>query len=433
MQPESSAQPDLTSQKRKSRQNLILAILSLFLTASIPISAVFGSQASFGKLSDFPEYYASMKMVLSGNADKIYVLDDLFAQEHLYFPQLEGRGLAYYIPPFCTVLLLPIALLDARTSYLVFISLSFLALSSGSIITGKLFKLKASGICWFLAILFATGPTFESLKIAQLAPFLYLSLSAFLFFEQKNKPVSAAACLSILLLKPQELLPLLVYMLGAGRFRTLIAFTFFALLLCVLSFFCVGQAGFLSYLELLKDSATNTQFMQPELSATVRGQLLRFAEPGNTLANSLSAAILAMALAFIAYAGRKKGRGKDYLPGLSTVALPLGLLSALHCHDYDLLLAAPWLLAYFLVPAKTILQKLNLVFVLVLIASFTVPFYIPIHYNWLMKEQQAINPIFVFFLLSCILSCIQFMRNSRNPEPAAFPDTCPTGESDPAS
>lgn len=415
-----SERPSSSSKKRK-RLNEVLALLSLLLATSIPFSAVFGSHSSFGKLSDFPEYYAAMRLVLEGRGPDIYRLDPLFELQHKLFPQMEGRGIAYYIPPFATCLLSPIGLLPAKASYWLYICLASCSLVSGCALFARYFQFSFSGFCWMLAAVFFTGPAFESLKIAQLAPFLFLALSAFLLLQKAGKPIAAALFLSILFLKPQELLPIAVYLLFSARFKILFWLIAMFLVSSLVSVLQTGPAAYLSYFELLKDSAVNTQFMQPELSATIRGQLLRAGDLGISLANSMSALLMALGLAVIAYAGYKsRGKTKSgqanseiFDEGFLFLVLPLGIITALHCHDYDLLLLLPWVLASFKLQSKSLLARALQILLALFYLALTIPIYVPIHYLWLMQLKQTLNPLFLLFFCASLLSASFIACKSR--------------------
>lgn len=416
----------------RRRQNLIFAVLSLLVCALMPICAIIGSQQTFGRVSDFPEYYSAMKMICQSNGAEIYKLDKLFAVQHECFPDMQGRGIGFYIPPFSAVLLAPLGLLPASSSYCLYMIASVAALLGGIVMLGRHFGLRGEAVLWLAAAVCATSPAFESLKIAQLAPFLFASLAGFLLLAGRGRDIAAGACLALLLLKPQELAPIVVYSLCACRFRIILSLAAVFMLLMAASWLFIGPAGFGNYFDLLKDSAVNSQFMQPELSATFRGQLLRVNELSAGVANLLSSSLLAALMGLLAWAGFKFGRRSDsFDTGLLRLALPLGIVSALHCHDYDLLLLAPFVLRCFLdwnamsrgddnsvEPGRHGLrndskQLMNmLIYSLALfLLCLTLPIYVPIHYQWLMKEKQVLNPLFVLLAASSFLSAAQFLRN----------------------
>ncbi|MBX9724206.1 MAG: DUF2029 domain-containing protein [Candidatus Obscuribacterales bacterium] len=441
---QSNAKDDTGGEKsrpNRSGRNLIFAILSLCVCITIPAMALLGSQSSFGQVSDFPEYYGAMKLLCSGRAADMYKFPQLFAQQQQDFPELGQRGIGFYIPPFSAPLLAPIGLAPAKQSYILYMLFSIGSLITSTVILSKHFALKAEGCIWLLTALCLSAPIFESMKIAQLAPFLLLSFSVFLHFactkelkvdiDDSNSPaeakpkssndIIAGLSLAIMLLKPQELLPIAVYLAGAMRIKVIIALLAVFGLLMLISVGS-GTQVWQSYFELLKDSAGNTQFMQPELSATLRGQLLRLPGFDHAQANTISSIAMAVCQCFIAFTGFKHRKAANFERGLLQVALPLGLLSSLHCHDYDLLLLTPWVLSLLSKDTNkekgaTSRSKIGIasqLAILSFVLALVVYIYVPIHYDALIKNHQIINPYFILFGLASLLSAIQFTVSCKN-------------------
>ncbi len=401
---------DDAQQKRKARKeriDFVFAILSLIIAATMPAAALLGSQGSFGKLSDFPEYYSVARMIREGHGSQIYVLDKLFEAQHQDFPQLESRGIGYYIPPFATPLITPLGFLPPMQSYLLFLLSSIASLIASVIILGKHFKLKASSKIWLATLLCASAPAFESLKIAQLAPYLLLSLSCTLCFLSKKNDIAAGASLAIMLLKPQELFPLLVYGLFSRRFKLIASTVLCGSILLLISVAMIGFDGYSNYFLLLKDSATHTQFMQPELGATVRGQLLRIPFLEQSSVNLMSTIVLVVALAKIAYEAWRK-RNLNFEEGLLQLALPVGLVTALHCHDYDLLLLLPYILSMFCRSDRSKTAEAARGFLIILCLFLSTPVFVLVHYSMLMRQKMIPNPIFIALALCAIFSVLSY-------------------------
>ncbi len=432
------------SRLKLSRRNLIFGILSLCVCITIPAMALLGSQSSFGQVSDFPEYYGAMKLLCSGRAAEMYKLPQLFSQQQQDFPELGQRGIGFYIPPFSAPLLAPIGIFPPKQSYFLYMLLSIGSLIGSTIVLSKHFALKADGCIWLLTALCLSAPIFEAMKIAQLAPFLLLSFSVFLLLACKpdaktessesssqssvksssKTELLAGLALAFMLVKPQELLPIAVYLAGARRLKVLFALLAVFAVLTLLSI-ASGTGVWQSYLELLKDSASNTQFMQPELSATLRGQLLRLPGFDHAFANTISSIAMAISQCFIAFVAFKYGKGANFERGLLQVALPIGLISALHCHDYDLLLLTPWALSLFNQKTAPLSEQAKAsktgiasqIAITVMALALVVYIYVPIHYDALLKNHQIINPYFVLFAIASLLSAANFIIacNARKP------------------
>lgn len=410
--------PDQTQQEqnraaRGSRQNFIFALLSLCVCVTIPATALLGSQGSFGKVNDFPEFYTAAKMSVAGRGAHIYNLETLFSEEHRFFPQMQGRGLGFYIPPFAVPFLGWLSLFSADAAYLAYMALALAAILGSVQFLRRSFALGRTETIWLLCLLCATAPIFESLKLSQLAPFLLFSFSCSLWLAEQKKDLAAGAVLSLLLLKPQELFPLALFWLLSGRLKIIAGLAVAGVFLAAVSALFPGIAAYSTYMQLVRDSASNTIFMQPELSATIRGQLLRIPQLAGA-ANIISLGTLALSAGSIAWLAlviaKKRIELQKY--GLLCAALPLGLVSALHCHDYDLLLLTPWFIAVWKIESTDLLSKATKISAVILFALLVVPFYIPIHYRWLLEQQQIANPIFLAFLSASILSALNYKRTS---------------------
>lgn len=108
----------------------------------------------------------------------------------------------------------------------------------------------------------------------------------------------------------------------------------------------------------------------------------------------VSAFIYAVVLVFsYLYGQQAKNKSEVVLRGALAV-IPIGLVTSLHCHDYDLLLLAPSLIAIFtdcVVPFNS-LFKLLLIFAGI---TFLLPLGIIIHYDYLLHGGGKINILFV--------------------------------------
>jgi hypothetical protein len=111
-----------------------------------------------------------------------------------------------------------------------------------------------------------------------------------------------------------------------------------------------------------------------------------------------TAAACLAALVVIFLQGRRWGRGTHWLAIGLLVAMPLGLLTSLHCHDYDLVLMIPSLVAYLKSGSTAMTPRWLLVPTVVLVPAFLLPFYADIHYGYLLKGG-LINPLFVGLVL----------------------------------
>ena len=402
-----------TKQTRPQKVRLISAAVAATLSLAVPAAMIPLAVLSFGAVNDLPEYFAGATLSLSGRGASVYKLPELTSEEHRLFPAMGERAVGLFIPPFSLPLLLPVALMPPPLAPVIWTVLLALAALVSVLMLRKTFQLSLVATLWLTATACLSGPLYESLRIGQLAPILLLCLCLAVDQLKQGKEIKAGLALAVLLLKPQELLPIMLYLIGAAKWKTAGTLLAVGAALVVISLALPGLDGWRSYIALLGDVSQNSVYMQPQLSATVRGQLLRVLFLGADFANLFSLGVLAVTSCFILWSG-KRLRGD--LHGLLFLALPLGLLSALHCHDYDLILLAPSIVALTKYgPAARIPSYI----VLAAIASagvFMLPFYITIHYDHLLKGG-VINPQFVALLIWSLGLAAFAFKQMTLPEP----------------
>lgn len=406
MEPSSTAHSN-----RVRRLNLIISWLSVLVAASVCGFYVIASQGYFNEVSDTPEYILSAKLLVNGQAGSIYNLEELQRARHQFFPKLRERGLGVLSPPPAILLLLPFALLPTdATASAFWIPVQVAAIALSIWLLRKVYPLPTENLGWFLCWLFMFGPTYECLRIGQITPLLLLALSVLIFclhkFSQNEttrtqhcRLLAAGLALSAFILKPQEALTLGALMLGAKRWRILGVALVFVGVLCALSCLIMGPSSFSQFLNLYLHLPANSLWMAPELTPTVRGQLLRFAS--SPLAGFSAIACLTAALVFCVICGRKCPPEADpeaeaNIDLSAACVFPLGLLTAYLCHTYDLLLLAPTVmaLAYDSLQNRNTYGRSALIAMLICSIPLWLPIYAEINYTYL-RGPNVVNPFFL--------------------------------------
>jgi hypothetical protein len=164
--------------------------------------------------------------------------------------------------------------------------------------------------------------------------------------------------------------------------------------------------------------------MQPELTPTLRGQLLRLellpsmqAIPHmGTLITVTTVLFYAAACGFSFWLARRS-RKLDKALELGVLAtIPLTVVTSFHCHSYDLLLLVPTILMLFTDRPVTTSPFLKLA-IMAVGAIFVVPFCIYLHYDYLLKGGIA-NPWFAALCLLAGMTSFLALRYLRKMEPA---------------
>jgi hypothetical protein len=386
----------------RSEPRLIAAILAAALAPIVPAVLIFQSRLYFGQINDLPEYYASARMMLSGQGAGIYDLALLAAAQHELFPEMGQRVVGLYVPPFSAPLLVPVGLLPAGAAYAVWTSVLVSALVLSVFFLRAAFGLSVVQTLWLFAVLSLSGPAFESVRIGQLAPLLLLALSGALLALKGDRPLLAGFLLGVLLLKPQQLAPMVAYLLGCRRYRPLIGLVASGIVLVVLSLPLLGPAGYDNYWRLVSGSVEHTFSMQPELNPTARGQLLRIFPEAKGAVTLLAGALSICSLAGIAALGARLRQASWWLEAGLIAAVPLGLVTSLHCHDYDLLLLVPTVAALARSALRLNLPRWLPPAGMLVLAPYLLPFYTIVHNDYLLKAGGILNPMFVSLLATAV-------------------------------
>jgi len=364
-----------------------------------------------GKVFDLPEFYASARMILAGQGGQIYSPEAIRVVEQQFFAGQAGQ--VFYIPPPAAWLVSPLGLFNPIACNIFWPLILILAVCGSLFLLQRSYNLSNRTMLWAAVALVYSGPEWESIRHGQLAPLLLLALCLALYFEKKNKTVLCAAALSLLLLKPQYLLPLFVFLLGAGRLKLVLYLVLDSVILAASSLIVLGKNCYIEYYNLLHYSAIHREWMKPEVGPTIRGQLLRFFPTADAQVLILSSILTAAFLLLCFWMGRHWQKHKNLFElGLLSV-LPGSMLTALHCHNYDLLLLLPtcfvlcqcWRIKTFQpLVCKSFLSLL----------LFMLPIYSWIHYYYLLRGG-IINPLFfslVVFSWCCAIAAIKLVKEN---------------------
>jgi hypothetical protein len=290
---------------------------------------------------DFLSFYTGGAFVRTGHANQLV---DQEAQ-HAFQQQLFGVPVSsvsvWVSPPYFAYVFAPLSLLPYGAAFVVFVVLSALALfATLGVFTRDLYpQSSASRLC-----LMALGyyPTFEWLLNGQMTG-LWLTLYLWVFLLlRRGRDVGAGLALGLLVCKPQLALGIGMALLGARRFRTLLA----ALLsggACVgLGFATLPDAMFAyakhgqSLLSLVRDPSYNTAALHG--SFEVATLLLDGASPKLAL---VAGVCLTLFLLFVLGAAWSR---TPFQPGTRAFDLrmaatfALAVIASPHLYNYDLML-----------------------------------------------------------------------------------------------
>ncbi len=380
--------------ERTARIENIIATLFAVLGVSALCALTYLSLPAFGGISDLPEYYAPAKLIFEGKGAEGYTLAGLAEAQHRLFPSMGGRVVPLFVPPQGLALLSPIAFFPPDVIRYVWKAMLGISLGVSICLLRKTFNLKYKQTCYLIAAVALSDAAYNSLRIDQLAPILLLSYISTIRCLEKKQDIGAGLWLSLIVLKPQQFLPFLAYLAGTKRFKPLFVCLGVCVVLSIVAFVQMGQSGLANYAALVS-APSSLPYMQPELTPTFRGQLMRLFPAAAPSIFTITSALYLATIAFALFVGWKfHDKQNSVLLGVLAV-MPLALVTSLHCHTYDLLLLVPTIILMFNDSVIKFGQVWKLTVLLGAII-FVLPVSIEIQYDYLLKGGQF-NPW--FFLL----------------------------------
>ena len=220
-----------------------------------PIAAFLGRRGPWDAV-DFATLYSAGHAVANGHLSWLYQPEALWgAQEAALGKPLE-QPLAYLNPPFFGVLLAPLARLPFDSAYQVWLVLNLgMAVLTGRLIWSTMSTLPPKYRWLVLAGLLTLYPLTFALRLGQFSPILMLSWAASYLALSRGRWTLAGVALSPLLVKPELLIPVTIYLLAKRHvevFKSLLAITAIAV---VASLAVTGLDGVIDYPRFILENA----------------------------------------------------------------------------------------------------------------------------------------------------------------------------------
>lgn len=357
------------------------------------------SLAFFNTINDLPEYYVAAQLALQGKGPLIYKAQEFYSWQDKFFPG-GGHGVLLFIPPPGIIWLLALALVPANLAPLIWTVFLELIMMAALIQLMRHFRLNFLNSLILWSFTFFSGAAVDAVRIGQLAPLLLLAFGFLLVGLTEGSAAIAGAALSFFMCKPQQIFPFAIYMLGNKQFKAIAIAAGIAVLFTIASFILLGGETFQNYLQLVADPAS-IRIMQPELNPTIKGQLAKLFGVTNSMVKFASEICFALSTVAIFLLARKQNAKEGWLKIGLIGGVPLGLLSSIHCHHYDLLLLIPSIISSLQISKDDPIQipQSHIIKALAIAISicFLFPIYMPMRYGYLMKGGQW-DP--TFFLLA---------------------------------
>lgn len=374
-----------------------------------------------GGASDFPQYYAPANLIVSGHGAQAYDVETFSRVQHQCFPTMgERAGVPTYLPPPSLVWFIGLGFLPGQVADIVWRIVQFGCVVASILLLRNAFSLKKKALLWLVAVFCLSGPAFAAIKIEQVTMLILCALCVAIWALRKDKSWIAAVALSFFMMKPQEGIPFLVYLLGARRYKVVVYTACILAGMTILAFLLIGPQGFSDYLHLGGSAVEQSPLMQSELGPTVRGQLLRLMPESKAAIAVVSGLVSLCSLLFMFLSGRRFASHRAWLQAGLLISIPLGLVTCYHMHSYELVLLTPTVVAILAGPLQHAIPPVALLAGYLVFALFMVPFYIYIHWDYLINAHWVLNPH--FFGLLIIAGATAFLAYRYPEEIAAAKD-----------
>lgn len=392
----------------------MLSVCAFAILAPItPVIAIVASQKSFFSINDLPEYYVAARLILEGRAAAVYDLVQFFAEQQKVFPDMGSRGVALFFPPFSTPLLLWLGLIPPTAAPVIWTLILLLSFLIGLYLCVRFFKLTLKEKLWTWSVVVLSSAVFEALRIGQISPILMLAAQLSYTSLRAGNALGASLALAVLTTKPQLLLPLAIFLIGARKLKTIAYLSAFGAALALASLILMGTQGYTDYIHLVSDRGS-LAYMQPELSPTVRGQLMRICGIDSPIVGPISVIALIGSTAFLFVLGHKYAKRTDWLMACILAAMPIGIVFSLHSHSYDQLLLVPSAIALVKSRANKLIPPWLKLGGIAGMLVFMLPFYAEIHYGYIMKGG-VLNPEFIVLLgYAATIGIVTWRMSSKN-------------------
>ncbi len=387
---------------------LIVAVAA----SAIPAVMLFKALDEFGRVNDLPNYYAAAWSVVNRRADDIYDVKRLGQTEHALFPSMGERVIRFHIAPPGIPWLLPVVAFPPAPAPYMWIVVLLAGLVFSVWLCVVIFNLSFQQALIMWAVLVVSGPAYESLRIGQLAPLILLAFLLFTLALKRGRTLLAALALSYLLVKPQLLIPPVVYLVGAGRYMLLVQVAVIVAAFSAASLILVGFGPWQDYVKMISGSVEYSCYLQPELTPSVRGQLLRLLPELPRFVSTAGAVLWLSGMGLLFWIGRRFRISSLWLEAGLLSIFPVGLALGLHNHDYDLLLLLPTLAVLAKMKLNDGLPEWARLVLMLSGLFFLLPFYLFVHYSYLLQGGLW-NPLAIVLILFVVYVLMTLCRNKQ--------------------
>lgn len=194
---------------------------------------------------DFITYYAAAELAEQGRVTDAYDLEKMHQAEKAVWPTSEKY--AWFYPPTFHALVKPLAALDYKPAFALFMTATFLL---------YVLAIRRLAQPWSVLLPAAAFPAVLVNLIYGQNAFLTAGLIILAFANLYRRPVLAGILIGLLVIKPQMAVLLPVLLICGRHWQTFIAAAITAIVVCLLSTWSIGQEAWPAFFQSLDDART---------------------------------------------------------------------------------------------------------------------------------------------------------------------------------
>jgi hypothetical protein len=274
----------LLTKKRLRRYSAGL-LVGMAIAFVVSVFSAQGARTLAGRLGgDFPAFYGAARIVASGNAAALYVLEQQRASQQDILPERAGF-LPYAYPPFVALAYAPLAALPYRVAYVLHTAFMVAAVVLSLWLLRPVSQTIDEHFLPAVALAMAFSPLMKATLNGQNTPITLLLILLAWTAARSGRSALAGVWLGLLLYKPQFGVPLIGVQILARRWTTVVASTGVGVGLYAVSALVMGRDWSTEWLEFANwlstiDATLDRQnaiswlgFLQALLGAESRGAL----------------------------------------------------------------------------------------------------------------------------------------------------------------
>jgi hypothetical protein len=388
-------------------KQLLVRSLFAFIVLLMPVVALEPLDDSVFGFTDFFSYYTQAKLIIEQPCQDIYDPDKLIRRARELYPPLNSHG-PYYVgePPLSLTLLLPAGFLPKDFALIVCKGILVILTGISMALLAVIFEQTERQFIWSTVAVAASGPFWEATRVTKPGLVVLFGLTLCLWYLRNNKQLKGALCMLPWTFRPQLLLMFFAGLFGARQLRFLAWVAVTSVCLFVLTLPLFGLDNYKSWQKYLSYMSWHHDITAPFLHPTIRGQLMRFTEVPANVVSLVWPFTFGASLLLAVYLGDRFKRSARWLQ-LCTACMPLGVVAGPYCHNYDLVLLIPSVVAFFKLPVMAALTKRFRITCFSLVGlsllCFEMPIYSLIHYTYLQRNIWIISPLFISLLLLSVI------------------------------